>query len=322
MAAALRGERPAPVRARAKMSADATLSTGAKASRKAGKTASAKTAPPAGRGVSKMAAARKAGLPPGLALAAGLLIVALVGVAVLATGGRGAALVDGVAYRLQQPLCQPRLLALPRSTSRAPRRPPRARFSPPPASSPASRSSTSTWPPFARGWNRSGWVEHARVIRLLPDTVVIAVDQRPLMAVWEHGGRAMVVANNGAVVSQVDPAHFTTLPLVVGEGANTAARRSCLSIQARPRLAARLEALVRVDGRRWDLRLKDGTVILLPAEAEGAALARLDDLDRTSKVLDLGLARVDLRDPEMVVVRPRQAAGPVEAANAGAKSGA
>jgi cell division protein FtsQ len=68
--------------------------------------------------------------------------------------------------------------------------------------------------------------------------------------------------------------------------------------------------MVRVDDRRWDLRLKDGGVIMLPPEDEGAALKRLDDLDRTAKILDLGLARIDLRDPEMVVVRPRETAAP------------
>ena len=33
----------------------------------------------------------------------------------------------------------------------------------------------------------------------------------------------------------------------------------------RPRLMAHMEALVRVDDRRWDLRLKDGTVYEFPA---------------------------------------------------------
>ncbi len=155
---------------------------------------------------------------------------------------------------------------------------------------------------------RVGWVEHARVIRLLPDTLVIAVDQRPLLAVWERAGRAVVIAANGAIVSEVEPSHFTSLPLIVGDGANLAASAILPLVLSRPRLASQLEALVRVDGRRWNLRLKNGGTILLPASDERAALARLDALDRTSKILELDLARIDLRDPDMVVVRPRQAA--------------
>jgi cell division protein FtsQ len=157
---------------------------------------------------------------------------------------------------------------------------------------------------------RVGWVKRARVIRLLPDTVVIAIDQRRMLAVWEHAGRTAVIDDGGTVVPEADPAHFARLPLIVGGGANLAAQSILPEVLTRPRLAGRIEALVRVDDRRWDLRLKDGTLIQLPAQGTEAALIRLDQLDQQSRVLDLGLARVDLRDPEMVVVRPRASAAP------------
>ena len=66
-----------------------------------------------------------------------------------------------------------------------------------------------------------------------------------------------------------------------------------------------MEALVRVDGRRWDIRLKDGGLIQLPAAGEDAALIQLDQLDQKSRLLEVGFARIDLRDPQMVAVRPR-----------------
>ena len=46
--------------------------------------------------------------------------------------------------------------------------------------------------------------------------------KRPLMAVWEHAGRTVVVADDGTVVTKVDPGHFGGLPLIVGDGANPA----------------------------------------------------------------------------------------------------
>jgi cell division protein FtsQ len=155
-----------------------------------------------------------------------------------------------------------------------------------------------------------GWVARARVMRLWPDHIVISVDQRPLIALWQHAGRTAVIASNGAVVGAVDPAHFTSLPLVVGEGANTAAAAILPRLSRHPRLWSRLAAIVRVDGRRWNLRLTGGAAVLLPETGEDAALDRLDRLDAQSQILDLALARVDLRDPEMVVVRPWGAAAP------------
>jgi cell division protein FtsQ len=76
---------------------------------------------------------------------------------------------------------------------------------------------------------------------------------------------------------------------------------------------------VRVDDRRWDIRLNDGGLIQLPASHEDSALIQLDQLDQKARILELGFARIDLRDPEMVAVRPRE----TEAApGAGAVKGA
>jgi cell division protein FtsQ len=151
-----------------------------------------------------------------------------------------------------------------------------------------------------------GWVKSARVIRLFPDSVVIAVDERRLEAVWEHAGHVGVIDASGVVAPEADPGKFASLPLVVGDGANLAAAAILPLIQSRPRLVDRLDALVRVDGRRWDLRLRDGAIVQLPATDEQAALIRLDQLDQQSRILDLGFSRIDLRDPEMVAVRPRE----------------
>ncbi len=152
-----------------------------------------------------------------------------------------------------------------------------------------------------------GWVKSVRILRLLPDTLVIAVAERPRLAVWQDAGRTRVVDPDGQVIPEADPGLFVDLPLIVGEGANQAAAAVLPQITARPRLMSRLEALVRVDGRRWDLRLKDGGLVQLPATGEDSALIELDQLDRKDRLFDLGFERIDLRDPELVAVRPRQA---------------
>lgn len=155
-----------------------------------------------------------------------------------------------------------------------------------------------------------GWVKQARVVRLLPDTLVVAVVERRQLAVWQHGGRSVVIDETGQVIPEAEPARFAHLPLIVGAGANDFAAQILPEIASRPRLADRLEALVRVDGRRWDLRLKDGSLVQLPAVDEGAALIQLEQLDQRSRILELGFERIDLRDPTMVAVRPRDGALP------------
>ncbi len=148
------------------------------------------------------------------------------------------------------------------------------------------------------------WVQEARVVRLLPDTLVVAVTEYDRLAVWQTGGQAYVIDRHGQVIEGARASNYPQLPLVVGPGAEIAAGEVLPLLAQRPALMRRVEALVRVDQRRWDLRLKDGSLIQLPATGEEAALIQLDALDQRERLLDLGFARVDLRTPGAVAVRP------------------
>lgn len=154
----------------------------------------------------------------------------------------------------------------------------------------------------------TGWVKDAKVVRLLPDTLIVAVQPRQALAVWQHQGQTRVVDGEGKVIGAADPGRFPDLPLVVGEGAAEEAHAILPLLRQQPQLYARLDALVRVDGRRWDLRLKDGSLIQLPAIGEDQALIRLGQLEQQQRLLSLGFERIDLRDPSAMVVRPKAAA--------------
>jgi cell division protein FtsQ len=156
-----------------------------------------------------------------------------------------------------------------------------------------------------------GWVKEARVGRLLPDTLVVAVVERRQMAVWQHGGRQVVIDDHGQPIPEADPAHFSTLPLVVGEGGAEHAPEILPVIAQRPKLIGQMDALVRVDDRRWDVRMKDGSLIQLPADGVENALMQLENLDQRSRILELGFDRIDLRNPDVVAVRPRQNQPPI-----------
>ena len=166
-----------------------------------------------------------------------------------------------------------------------------------------------------------GWVKDAKIIRLLPDTLVIAVGPRQPAAVWQLMGQTRVVDAEGRVIDGADAARFPALPLVVGQGASEDAHNILPLLRQRPKLMAAIDALVRVDGRRWDLRLKDGALIQLPAVGADSALIQLDQLDQKQRLLSLGFERVDLRDPEAIAVRPKPGAGaPGTAVESGAKT--
>jgi cell division protein FtsQ len=169
-----------------------------------------------------------------------------------------------------------------------------------------------------RNVEQVGWVKSARVVRLFPDTIVIAVTQRQTLAVWQHAGHTLVVDSDGQPIPEADPGRFADLPLIVGDGANEAVPAILPVLSKHPTVMQRVEALVRVDNRRWDLRMRDGGLVQLPAIGEDSALIQLETLDQKSRILELGFERIDLRDPEMVAVRPREetAARPAQPAGA------
>jgi cell division protein FtsQ len=317
MAAATLRDRRADAKSRAKGSADRARPRVSRA---------------AGPATSKLKAAQGVRLGASAALAAAAMLAALILVAALATDGRAGQVVDG-AERLAagaadladtgRGLVAERFAGLGFRVSEVHLQ----------GASPASQKEILRAAAIAPGVPILGldlgvirtrveqvaWVDRARVIRLLPDTLVIAVQERPLMALWQHQGRVDVIASDGRVDPTVDPRRFATLPRIIGPGANTEAAKLLSTLSRRPRVMARLRAIRRVDQRRWDLLTSDGGTILLPAADEAAALDRLDRLDRDSRILELGLARIDLRNPGFVVARPgnQAAAAPAAAAAAG-----
>ena len=149
------------------------------------------------------------------------------------------------------------------------------------------------------------WVRHATVERRLPETVLVRLVERRPFAVWQHDGRFVLIDRDGNTVTDSDVAAFAKeVPLVVGVGAPQAATALIDVLSTQPALMARVAAAVRVGERRWNLRMKNGTDVLLPEAAAPQALARLLDLQAKHAVLDRPLQSIDLRLPDRLVLRP------------------
>src|SRR6185295_4737511 len=63
------------------------------------------------------------------------------------------------------------------------------------------------------------WVKQAQVMRLLPSTLQVVIEERAPFAMWQSKGQTYVVDANGAVIAPVVREAYADLPLVVGEGA-------------------------------------------------------------------------------------------------------
>jgi len=152
------------------------------------------------------------------------------------------------------------------------------------------------------------WIADASVLKLYPGRLRIGIKERKPFALWQKDGVVSLIAADGTVLEPFVPAAFSTLPLLVGNGAAQAGFDFINLIGSHSDIARRVEASVLVAGRRWNLHLKSGVEVLLPEAAPAQALQRLDELDRDKKLLSRDIVTVDLRLPDRVTLRLSDAA--------------
>ena len=152
------------------------------------------------------------------------------------------------------------------------------------------------------------WVRAAAVARRLPGTVSVRLVERRPLALWQRAGRLVVVDDEGVVIERDRVERFAQLPVIVGDDAPRHAPELLRMLASEPALRARVDAAVRVGGRRWNLRLDGSVEVRLPEQGAAAAWARLADLERRHGLLKRDVIAVDLRIPGRLVVRMSPAA--------------
>lgn len=148
------------------------------------------------------------------------------------------------------------------------------------------------------------WVRHATVERRLPDLIVVTLDERRPMALWQLDGALQVIDEEGRVIPVARVEDYGGLPLVVGQGADRAAAGLLELLTSEPELHGQVVAAVRVGDRRWNIRLEPGIEVKLPEDGALQAWQRLARLDRDEGLLSRDLVVIDLRIPDRLVVQP------------------
>ncbi|MBL4869794.1 MAG: FtsQ-type POTRA domain-containing protein [Robiginitomaculum sp.] len=151
------------------------------------------------------------------------------------------------------------------------------------------------------------WVDTAIVRRLWPNRIVVHINERVPYALWQDGGVFKLVDASGVQIEAANITEFNNLPLVVGAGAPEFAQVFLNIIATNATLHQRVQSVVYVNQRRWDIVLKDtGLRILLPTNNLEDALNRLGQYHEKYGVLDLELDCIDLRVDGRLILRPVQ----------------
>ncbi len=147
------------------------------------------------------------------------------------------------------------------------------------------------------------WIKSAQVRKFYPGILAVTLVEREPFALWQNHGVVMLVDQDGTIIGPYDDARFSSLPLVVGNGADKGALALFSTLDQYPVIRSRVRAAVYVAERRWNLKLSDGVEIKLPESNVSAALDQLARLDKENGVLNRHIVSVDLRLADRLTVR-------------------
>ena len=109
-------------------------------------------------------------------------------------------------------------------------------------------------------------------------------------------------------------AQYGNLPVVIGQDAPKATESLILMLASEPALAARVTSATRVGGRRWNIRLDNRVIVLLPEDERAVeAWSRIADLDRRQKITRPPVTHLDLRQADRLILSNLALINPPEA---------
>lgn len=148
------------------------------------------------------------------------------------------------------------------------------------------------------------WVKSATVKRNWPNLVEIRISERYPIALWQRNKYQYLIDTGGKIITPNLPNGFPNLLIVAGKGAPKAAPKLIGMIKSEPPLAAKVSIANLIGQRRWNLKLKTGIEIRLPAKNPLKAWKRLSYLNSKHKVLTRDIQIIDMRLPSRLIIRP------------------
>lgn len=162
-------------------------------------------------------------------------------------------------------------------------------------------------------------VKSAQVMKLYPDRVVVAIEERQPHALWQRDGKVVVVSEDGVPIDEVRDEHYLSLPFVVGDGAQKRMPEFTSLMETAGDLSDRVRAGILVAGRRWNLQMTNGLVVKLPEQDPRIAVEALRRLQKEARILDKDLMSIDLRLADRAIVRLTEDAAAAREATASIK---
>ena len=128
----------------------------------------------------------------------------------------------------------------------------------------------------------------------------------PALLLKDDNGIHVLNKNGDYIRPLLSTEYGSKLPVITGEGAQKAAAEAFILFSALYDKLDEVRGLVLVGGRRWNIVLKSGQVIMLPEKKPEQAVQKILILDKAEKILSRDIAVFDFRLPYRITLRLSQ----------------
>ena len=125
----------------------------------------------------------------------------------------------------------------------------------------------------------------------------------PALLLKDDTGIHVLNKNGDYIRPLLSTEYGSKLPVITGEGAQKAAAEAFILFSALYDKLDEVRGLVLVGGRRWNIVLKSGQVIMLPEKKSEQAVQKILILDKAEKILSRDIAVLDFRLPYRITLR-------------------
>lgn len=141
------------------------------------------------------------------------------------------------------------------------------------------------------------WVAAADVSRRYPDSISVSIVEKRPFALWQAADGLHVIERSSKPIAFARAEDYPHLPVFIGDAPQGGAELTTAIARHRA-VFARVKAMQRISGRRWNLILDDGVVVKLPEEGWRQQLDALEHLIVDKSVLERDIVEIDLRSPD------------------------
>jgi len=149
--------------------------------------------------------------------------------------------------------------------------------------------------------NKLDWINNAKVLIYPYGVVEILIEEYEPFAIFDNSGKYFLINDKGYKFLEVDKNNFKNFFLVSGKDSLVSMDELKKLFYFLDNLNIKINRVVRIDSRRWDLYLKKGLLIKLPAEKPFLVLNKFINLD-FNKIDYTKISFIDLRIPNRIII--------------------